>query len=352
MQDRRPQVLIVDDDPVNRMLLSRMMQREGYTTVEAVNGREGLAYLETSAVDMVFLDIEMPEATGFDVLRGIRSTPRTADLPVVMVSGLDDMDSVVRAIELGADDYVTKPISRTLLQARSRAILERKYLRDREFARMRSMLCRFVPEKVADDLLADPDGSQWLEGRKGVVTVMFGDLRSFTTWAEQSTPEAVTGVLNTYLGAMSDVILDYGGTLVSYMGDGFMAVFGAPVTNDHHADLALAAARSMACDALGEFNRWVTQSGYGPGFRMGIGLNSGLVMAGNVGSQRRIEYTVVGDTVNTAARIEQATKDHSRAILISDATRAALAAMPPDLEPVGEITLRGKANPTTLWTVG
>ena len=130
-------------------------------------------------------------------------------------------------------------------------------------------------------------------------------IRGFTPFAESLPVDQVIDVLNRYLGLMTDAVLDHGGTLVDYMGDGVMAAFGAPVPTDDHADLAVEAARSMVTEKLPEFNRWLETSGIGDGFRMGIGINSGPVMSGSVGSERRLEYAVIGDTVNTASRIEE-----------------------------------------------
>ena len=137
-----------------------------------------------------------------------------------------------------------------------------------------------------------------------MVTVLFADIRGFTSFSETKPPETVITVLNRYLTSMTDVILSHGGTLVCFMGDGIMATFGAPIEQRDHADRALAAAREMAGDALDEFNAWMRDEGHGDGFRIGVGLNSGAVMAGNVGSERRLEYTVIGDTTNTASRLE------------------------------------------------
>jgi adenylate cyclase len=150
---------------------------------------------------------------------------------------------------------------------------------------------------------------------------------------------------------MSDVLLDHGGTLVSYMGDGIMAVFGAPVEQKHHADLAVAAAQAMVTDALREFNHWVRGEGLGDGFRMGIGINTGPVMSGNVGSERRLEYAAVGDTTNTAARLEQMTKETGHTVLLSDSTRSALGRIPGDLVHVGEVTPRGRQAPDAVWAL-
>ncbi|HKO28673.1 MAG TPA: adenylate/guanylate cyclase domain-containing protein, partial [Solirubrobacteraceae bacterium] len=177
------------------------------------------------------------------------------------------------------------------------------------FERIRTvdLFARFVPENVVDEVLKSADGLR-LGGIQREGTVMFTDLRGFTSFSEKLTPAQVIEVLNHYLSEMSDAILDNGGTLVAYMGDGIFAVFGAPLAQDDHADRALRTAREMLEVRLPRFNEWIRSQGLGDGFRMGIGLNSGNVMSGHVGSERRVEYAAVGDTTNTASRIESLTK--------------------------------------------
>jgi adenylate cyclase len=178
---------------------------------------------------------------------------------------------------------------------------------------------------------------------------MFTDLRGFTSFAESLSPPQVIEVLNHYLSEMSDAILDHGGTLVAYMGDGIFAVFGAPLQQDDHAERALATAREMLGVRLPRFNAWLRSEGLGDGFRMGIGLNSGSVMSGHVGSERRVEYAAVGDTTNTASRIESMTKGTPHQLLLSDSTRAALAKAPDDLVFFDEVEIRGRVNRMKLW---
>jgi adenylate cyclase len=217
-----------------------------------------------------------------------------------------------------------------------------------ERLRVRDLFARFVPENVVDEVLASADGLR-LGGVQRESTVMFTDLRGFTTFAESLAPEQVIDVLNRYLSEMSDAILDHGGTLVAYMGDGIMAVFGAPLEQADHADRALATAREMLTTRLPRFNEWLREHGLSDGFRMGIGLNSGQVMSGNVGSERRVEYTAVGDTTNAAARIEQLTKGTAHQLMLSDATRESLHEQPTDLLLVDELELRGRSARTRIW---
>ena len=164
---------------------------------------------------------------------------------------------------------------------------------------------------------------------------MFTDLRGFTAFSENRAPELVIDALNRYFDETSDAILEHGGTLVAYRGDGFLAAFGAPIEVEDHADRALATARDMVDVRLPRFNEWLRSNGLGEAVRMGVGLNSGPFMSGNVGSLRRLEYTVHGDTVNTASRIEGLTKTLGGPILLSESTRAALLRPPADLRPSG-----------------
>jgi adenylate cyclase len=220
---------------------------------------------------------------------------------------------------------------------------------DRE--RVRDMFSRFVPEDVVDEVLASTDAGLRLGGVQRDGTVMFSDLRGFTSFAESLAPAEVIEVLNKYLSEMSDAILDHGGTLVAYMGDGIMAVFGAPIEQDDHADRALAAAREMLDVRLPRFSAWLREKELSEGFRMGIGLNSGRVMSGNVGSERRVEYTAIGDTTNTAARLEGMTKGTPHQLFLADSTRSRLNDPPPDLVYVDEFEVRGRQARVKLWSL-
>jgi adenylate cyclase len=217
-----------------------------------------------------------------------------------------------------------------------------------ERIRTRDLFSRFVPEDVVDEVLKGAHGLR-LGGIQREGTVMFTDLRGFTSFSEKLTPAQVIEVLNHYLSEMSDAILDNGGTLVAYMGDGIFAVFGAPLEQSDHADRALRTAREMLEVRLPRFNEWIRSQGLGDGFRMGIGLNSGYVMSGHVGSERRVEYAAVGDTTNTASRIEALTKGTPHQLLVSDSTREALVDAVDDLVYVEEVEIRGREARMKLW---
>ena len=293
-------ILIADDDAVSRMLLRRLLEQDGHTVRAAADGREAMQLFGEQTCDVVLLDILMPVLDGISVLEQLKSTQGAEHVSVIMISAVDETESVVRCIEIGADDYLPKPFNPVILRARINAGLAKKRLHDLERARVHDVFSRFLPEHVVDDVLARTDDDLRLGGVSTVGTIMFTDLRGFTAFSERRTPELVIDALNRYFDETSDAILEHGGTLVAYRGDGFLAAFGAPIEVDDHADRALATARDMLEVRLPRFNAWLRENGLGEDVRMGIGLNSGLFMSGNVGSFRRLEYTVHGDTVNTA----------------------------------------------------
>jgi adenylate cyclase len=344
-------VLVVDDDPINRALLAKSLEREGHEHAMAEDGREALEKLRAEPFDIVLLDVLMPELDGYEVLRRIEDDPDLRHVPVIMISAVEDLDSVVRCIELGADDYLPKPFDPVLLRARINGCLMKKRLHDLERERVRDVFSRFVPEPVVDEVLRRTDDDLRLRGVRVNGTVLFSDLRGFTSFAERIAADEVLEVLNDYLSHMSDAILDCGGTLVAYQGDGIMAVFGAPIEADDHADRAVAAARDMLGERLPRFNRNLRENGLGDGFRMGIGLNSGPLMSGTVGSRRRLEYTAIGDTTNTASRLQAMTKGTAHSLLIAESTRELLRRPADDLVFVDERDVPGRRARIRLWTL-
>jgi adenylate cyclase len=350
MQVHPGNVMIVDDDPLNRRLLTKHLENDGHRTTQFDNGFAALAAIEADQPDLILLDIEMPGLDGIEVLERLKADPGSDHVPVIMISGVDDTDSIVRCIEAGAEDFLPKPFDPAILRARIESGLNRKRLLEVEQDRVRDVLTRFLPEPIAAEILARSGGEPSIGAVRLWATVMFIDLRGFTTFAESQPVEQVIAVLSRYLGTMGDAVLDHGGTLVDYLGDGLMAAFGAPIETLDHADRAVAAAREMATDRLREFNDWLQAAGIGDGFRMGIGINSGRVMSGTLGAERRIDYAVIGDTVNTAARIEQLTKQTGHSILVADQTRANMTTGAEDLTLVDEFEIRGKQSRLKLWT--
>jgi adenylate cyclase len=215
--------------------------------------------------------------------------------------------------------------------------------------RVRDTFARFVPEQVVGQVLEQTDEDLRLAGRKMKVTVLFSDIRGFTTFSETRDPAEVLEILNRYHEEMTAAVMDHGGTLISFIGDGIYAVFGAPIEQEDHADRALAAAREMLDLRLPRFNAWMRKRGVGEEFQIGIGLNSGPVMAGNIGSQQRMEYTTIGDTVNTAARLEGMTKGSGHSLFVADSTAAMVSVADGELDFVDSLPVRGRAEEIKVW---
>jgi adenylate cyclase len=220
-----------------------------------------------------------------------------------------------------------------------------------ERERVRDVFSRFVPETVVEQVLARTDSDLRLGGVSLESTVMFTDLRGFTTFSEALPPARVIECLNGYLSEMTDAILSHGGTLVSYEGDGIMAVFGAPIEQADHADRAVAASREMLTERLPKWNAWLREQEVSDGFKMGIGLNTGMVVSGNVGSERRLEYTAIGDTTNTASRLQGMTKGQSHLLFFSDMTRERLQREVEDIVFIDEFEVRGRSQPVKIWSI-
>lgn len=244
----------------------------------------------------------------------------------------------------------TYPLAAMLLS--SVGILAAEYVLE-AFDRVRThdAFSRFVPASVVDQVLARTDGQLRLGGERVMGTVMFTDLRGFTTFSEQLSAEEVIDLLNGYLSEMSDAVLAHGGTLISYLGDGLMAIFGAPLPQPDHADRALAAAREMLEERLPRFNESLRARGFERGFKMGIGINTGEFMSGNIGSERRLEYTAIGDTINTASRVEGMTKGTPYALFLAESTRDALTREPEDIVYIDELAVRGRSQTIKLWSL-
>jgi adenylate cyclase len=333
MAEQAAHLLVADDNKVNRLLLQRSLQLQGHRVSLAENGRVALQMLAREPFDLMLLDIEMPEMDGFEVLEHLARDLRLRDLPVIVTSAVEGMDSVVRCIESGAEDYLPKPVNPVLLKARIGASLEKKRLRDQQ----KELVRRFATREVAEDL--DASGFA-LGGRRVQATVMFSDIRGFTAMSEQLPPEETIELLNTYYTLMFDAISGHGGVVNQMIGDGLMAIFGAPLALADPGASAARAAQEML-EMVELFNREPDRAGK-PEIRIGIGIASGSVVAGYTGTDQRATYTCVGDTVNLAARLEAHTKEAGRSILLDAATQAALGAGFAT-ENLGPVTFKGKA---------
>ncbi len=327
-------VLIVDDNRMNRMKLSHSLVQQGHATVEAVNGREALELLRAETFDLVLLDILMPEVDGFQVLREMKDDRVLRDLPVIVISAMDEMDSVVRCIEMGAEEHLPKDFDPVLLNARIGASLEKKRLRDEvteQLKFIREIFGKYVPESVAKQIVASKG---MLEPKQLKATILFTDIENFTTTAESIPPKQVVQMLSEYFPAVIEPITRHGGVVNQFQGDAMLVTFNVPIEDPLHAEKAVKAASEIQEVLKG-------QTFAGVELRTRIGINTGDVIAGNVGAGDRINYTVYGDAVNVAARIEQLNKELGTLVLISEST-VDLLRDKNVVESMGDVSIRGK----------
>jgi len=337
-------ILVVDDNELNRDLLTRRLAKKGFATDEACDGFKALEWLENHHCDLVLLDIMMPGMSGIEVLEKVRETRDGTELPIIMATAKGAREDIVEALSLGANDYVTKPLDFPVVLARVNAQLAMKRANDRvrqlvqEVERrnqfIRSVFGRYLTDDIVETLLDSPEGLK-LGGERREITILFADIRGFTSHSSHLEPEKVVTLVNNFLSEMTRVIISHGGTIDEFIGDAILALFGAPRAMQGHAEKAVACALEMqaAMQAVNALNR---QSGL-PELATGIGLNTGEVIVGNIGSEQRAKYGVVGHNVNFASRVESYTNGGQ--VLVSDRTLEACAGL---LETRGEMSVRPK----------
>ncbi len=304
-------ILIVDDEAENRELLARLLGGDTYDLTFAADGQEALQKLDEADYDAMILDIEMPGVDGFEVLAQLEGMGSWHHMPIIVVTGRSGDEDAVRAIKGGAEDFLSRPIRPALLLARINSCLEKKRLREKAFQQ------HFSPQ-LAREMARTPDLIN-MEPREAEVTVLFCDIRRFSTISERLGPSETIDWLSDVLGRLSDCIVDSGGVLVDYTGDEVMALWGAPKEQHDHAERALQAAVAML-QALPSLNeRWTEK--IGSPTEVGIGINTGQALVGNVGTHRKFKYGALGTTVNLGSRIQEATKKLRCIIIMSQTTR-------------------------------
>lgn len=511
-------VLVVDDSRVNRMTLVKLLSTLGYSALEAEDGRRAIEVLRSQhgpSVDAVLLDLVMPELDGYETLREIKGDERLAAVPVIVVSGVDELDSVVRCIRMGAVDHLTRPVQPALLDARLNATLAEKRLRDLErehlerqtatnevlkvisrstldlqgvldtvaetagrlcrsetsrvylaaedgtyrlasapsgdselveyerehphrpgrdsmtgrvvlsgrpvqiddvladpeydwptahgdewirtllgvpilregavigvvglgrrevrpfddaeialvatFAeqaaiaienarlvgtieRQRTELARFVSPQIAA-LVSSPEGEQMLAGHRRLITAVFADLRGFTHFSETAEPEELLGVLRDYHGAMGALVVEHGGTLEHFAGDGILVFFNDPVPQDDHAERSVRMAIAMR-DRFADLAAGWRKLGYELG--LGVGIATGYATLGRIGFEGRYDYAAIGNAVILASRLSS--EAGAGEILVSQRTFATVEAVV-SAEPAGELTLKGISRPVMAYGI-
>ena len=342
-------ILVVDDNASNRDLLSRRLQRQGHTVLQAEDGPHALALVEKEALDLVLLDLMMPGISGYDVLVLLKRDPRSRDIPVIMISALSELDSIVRCIEAGADDYLAKPFDPTLLRARVGSSLQKKHMRDREREmvealriekeRYEQLLLNILPRGIVTRL---NNGETIIANQLSDVTILFADLVAFTKLSSRLSAGDLVRLLNGLFSEFDRLALKLGVEKIKTLGDAYMVAAGLPEPRADHAhavaDMALAMIETV------ERMNWDLPMP----LQMRIGIHSGRVVAGVIGTHKFV-YDIWGDAVNIASRMES----HSlpNRIQVSTATHRHLRESF-RLEPHGTVDIKGKGPMETYFLLG
>lgn len=339
-------ILIVDDDLVNCQVLINLLSLHNYSVFQAYNGIESLALLESGFTpDLILLDVMMPRMTGYEVCQKIRETWLANQLPIMMLTAKNRVSDLVAGFEVGANDYLSKPFEKDELLARIKTHINIKQLQN-EKAYIRQTFGRYLNDEVVSNLLETESGLS-MGGERRQITMLTSDLRGFTSLSEQWPPEEVIKILNFYLEYMADVITKYQGTIDEFMGDGILVLFGAPTTRVNDAIRALACAVDMQL-AMSSVNEQMKQWGF-PSLEMGIGINTGVVIVGNIGSEKRTKYGVVGSQVNLTYRIESYTVGGQ--ILISESTFKEVESIV-KIDGQKQVMVKGVKQAITIYEVG
>ena len=370
MSDQPASILVVEDNVVHQQTLVQALSREGHIVTTAENGRRALDLIGSEPFDVVLLDILMPELDGYQVLEQLKADPKLRYIPVIMTTAVDDIASAVRCIEMGAEDFLTKPFDHTVLRARINAGLTKQrlyelqrqhveqmaHLNKRLEARVEEQMAelvrtgelkRFLPRQVAEGLMAGQLQTDGFERRK--VTALFADMVGFTDLSDSLDPEELAEVLDEYLREMGSVVVANGGTLDNYIGDGIMAVFGAPERVDE-IDQAWSAVRAAVemRNRVREVAARIRGRGVPADLQIRVGINAGYCTLGVFGSDVLRAYKVVGFAVNMAARLQSEAAPgtiltgYRTYALVKDRVQAV------QREP---LMLKGSARPMEAWEI-
>jgi class 3 adenylate cyclase len=361
-----PIILVVDDNEVNRDILTTRLGAHGYRLIQAADGEEALAVARAERPDLILLDVMMPKLDGIEVCRRLKGDSALPFMPIILVTAKADTKDIVAGLDAGADEYLTKPIDQGALVARVRSVLRLKALHDQVAAQAAELgdwsrtlerrvadqlaeldrahrLRRFLAPQIAD-MIASGD-EHVLEGHRRDVTVVFCDLRGFTAFSESAEPEEVIGVLREYHASLGTLIDQYEGTLERFTGDGVMVFFNDPVPCPDPAVRAVRMAAAMRARFVELAAVWF-KHGYELGF--GVGIAQGYATLGRIGFAGRSDYAAVGSVVNLAARL--CGEAASGQIVID---RKVLVAIEPIAETaaVGSLTLKGFLRPVPAFNV-
>lgn len=356
-----PRVLLVDDAPDNRLMMSLFLRRSGVEILTARNGEEALQVTASMAPDLVILDFHIAGMSGFEVCKRIKTNPETAHTPVVFLAADEDRDERIQGLQVGADDFFSKPVRRDEFLVRVKSLVGAHKARRQQGA----------PQAAADS----PPGTEaetpvgggrrlmdkilTTSGMRGNplvgyqtrfdAVILFADLRGFTRMAEQLSPTEVVQLLNEYFSLLTNVTYRYNGAIFNMAGDSLLVGFGVPFEQPD------AAERAIKCghDMLAEFDTlsrdWKEKHGLETG--LGIGVNKGEVVAGNVGSPAYMSFTIIGDAVNIASRLMQ--RARAGELLLSERVMEALKEAKAEVDAITlpPLTLRGRTEPIGLYCI-
>jgi adenylate cyclase len=367
MMERPWKILVVDDTPQNVKVLDAILSPRGYTVVSATSGAEALQKVQLEAPDLILLDIVMPGMSGYEVAQRLRADPVSRFLPIVMVTALGAQEEKVKAIDAGADDFLTKPVNQLELLARVKSLLRIKDYHDtiqtqasqlaewnrtleervqrqvQELERL-ARLRRFLAPQLAE-LIASDQHEQALESHRREVTVVFCDLRGFTAFSETTEPEEVMGVLREFHAAMGEIIYRYEGTLERFTGDGMMIFFNDPLPCADPAERAVHMAVAMRARVADLKAGWRRR---GHQLDFGVGIAQGYATLGKIGFEGRFDYAAIGTVTNLASRLCDEAKGDQ--ILVSQRVYSSVEALV-EAEAVGELSLKGLSRPVLAYNI-